>query len=62
MGFGCQFEIGLSDGRLAESRESWVGIVETARRKRIRKATRRLFGEGEDTNASACQSTSPGRE
>jgi hypothetical protein len=43
MGFERQFEIGLSDGRLAESRESGVGIVEAARRMRIRKPTRRLF-------------------
>jgi hypothetical protein len=43
MGFGCQFEIGLSDGRLAESRETGVEIVEAARRKTIRKPTGRLF-------------------
>jgi len=43
MGFGCQFEIGLSEGRLAESRESRAGIVEAGGRKRIRKPTRRLF-------------------
>jgi len=43
MGFGCQFEIGLIDGGLAESRERGGWIVEAARRKRIRKPTRRLF-------------------
>jgi hypothetical protein len=43
MGFECQFEIGLSDGRLAESRGTGVGIFEAARRKRIREPTGRLF-------------------
>jgi hypothetical protein len=46
MGFGCQFEIGLSDRRVVESRETDVGIVEAAGRKRIRKPTRRLFRLG----------------
>jgi hypothetical protein len=43
MGFECQFEIGLSDGRLAESKESGVAIVVAATRKRMRKPTGRVF-------------------
>jgi hypothetical protein len=43
MGLECQLETGMSDGRVAESRESGVGIVEAASRKRIREPTRRLF-------------------
>ena len=58
MGFECMSEIGLRDGRLAENSESGVGMVEVAGSERIGKPQRRLFRQGEDTNASACRSTS----
>jgi hypothetical protein len=41
MGFGCQFEIGLSDGRVAESRESGVGIVETSQKEENQKGDKK---------------------
>jgi hypothetical protein len=35
MGFECQFEMGLGDGRPAESGESVVGMLKEAGRKRV---------------------------
>jgi hypothetical protein len=58
MGFECQSGIESRDGGLAENSRSGVEMVAGAGSERIGNPQRRLFQYGEDTNASACGSTS----
>ena len=61
MGFECPSETGWREGRGAESGVSVVGMVEEAGSERGEELQRRLFRQGEDTNALVCRSTSSRR-
>ena len=62
MGFECQSGIESRDGGLAENSQSGVEMVAAPGSEGIGKPQRRLFQYGEDTNASACGSTSLHRD
>jgi hypothetical protein len=61
MGFEWQSKMGVKYGRAAENAESAGVVVVGAGSERIGKPARKLFCQGEDTNGSACWSTSSGR-